>query len=97
MAEHIQAKTFSIDGMHLGRMVTRQGDLAYHFLRKDESKSFQEGWCLVIFSSILCHLRFFAKWIELCIFNALNCTTITDIICDFFYIISIILYRFLDL
>ena len=43
MAEHIQAKTLNIDGMYLGRMVTRQGDVAYHFLLKDDSEVFQEG------------------------------------------------------
>ena len=43
MAEHIQAKTLDIDGMHVGRMVTRQCDVAYHFLLKDDSKVFQEG------------------------------------------------------
>ena len=51
MAEHIQAKTLNIDGMHLGRMVTRQGDVAYHFLLKDDSEVFQEGKRLLIFSS----------------------------------------------
>ena len=56
MAEHIQAKTVSIDGMHLGRMVTRQGELAYHFLLKDDSEVFQEGRRLLIFSNTLCHL-----------------------------------------
>ena len=35
MAEHIQAKSFIIDGMHLGRIVTRQGDVAYHFFFMD--------------------------------------------------------------
>ena len=43
VAEHVQAKTLNVDGMYLGRMVTRQGDVAYHFLLKDDSEVFQEG------------------------------------------------------
>ena len=43
MAEHVQAKTLNVDGMYFGRMVTGQGDVAYHFLLKDDSEVFQEG------------------------------------------------------
>lgn len=53
MAEHIQAKTLNIDGMYFGRMVTRQGDVAYHFLLKDDSEVFQEGICLWIFQTTI--------------------------------------------
>ena len=53
VAEHIQAKTLNIDGMYFGRMVTRQGDVAYHFLLKDDSEVFQEGICLWIFQTTI--------------------------------------------
>ena len=54
VAQHIQAKTLDIDGMYVGRMVTRQCDVAYHFLLKDDNEVFQEGTRLRILRTVLC-------------------------------------------
>ena len=55
VAEHIQAKTLDIDGMHVGCMVTKQCDVAYHFPLKDNSEVFQEGTRLWILRTVLCY------------------------------------------
>ena len=52
VAEHIKAKTVDIeDEVHVGRILTRQCDVAYHFLLKDDREVFQEGKRLWIFSN----------------------------------------------
>ena len=56
VAEHIQAKTVDIeDELHVGRILTRQCDVAYHFLLKDDREVFQEGKRLWILRTILCY------------------------------------------
>ena len=84
VAEHIQAKTLNIDGMYLGKMVTRQGDVAYHFMLKDDKDVFQEGRHSLIFQALYVISSYFFKCIEFCISNGFHCLTITGIPCDFF-------------
>ena len=84
VAEHIQAKTLNIDGMYLGKMVTRQGDVAYHFMLKDDKEVFQEGRHSLIFQALYVISGYFFKCIEFCISNGFHCLTITGIPCDFF-------------
>ena len=55
VAEHIKAKTLDVEGMHVGRMVTTQCDVAYHFPLKNDSEVFQEGTRLWIFQTLLCY------------------------------------------
>ena len=84
VAEHIQAKTLNIDGMYLGKMVTRQGDVAYHFMLKDDKEVFREGRHSLIFQALYVISGYFFKCIEFCISNGFHCLTITGIPCDFF-------------
>ena len=84
VAEHIQAKTLNIDGMYLGKMVTRQGDVAYHFMLKHDKDVFQEGRHSLIFQALYVISGYFFKCIEFCISNGFHCLTITGIPCDFF-------------
>ena len=84
VAEHIQAKTLNIDGMYLGKMVTRQGDVAYHFMLKHDKDVFQEGRHSLILQALYVISGYFFKCIEFCISNGFHCLTITGIPCDFF-------------